>query len=141
MNCYGCASEMATNPCACGAAWVPEAQLVEMAQSVKGALVQLPWQPRQHLPRPCPTCAQPMATGAIAQITLDRCPGHGIWFDVGELTTFLERAGELPTPATGKVEQLGHFNSSASLADYGIPNASETVGFLGWLLKSVLRLH
>jgi Zn-finger nucleic acid-binding protein len=139
MNCYGCTNGMATNPCACGAAWVPEDQLIGMAQNIKGALVALPWQPRQHLPRPCPTCATPMATVAISNVALDRCATHGIWFDAGELTALLERAAELPAPAIGKVEKLGHFNSSASVADYGIPNAGETLGFLGWLLKAVFK--
>lgn len=44
-------------------------------------------------PRACPVCTEPMVV-ETGEVTLDRCAGHGVWFDAGELASMLERAGE-----------------------------------------------
>lgn len=46
-------------------------------------------------PRACPVCTQPMTIETTESVTLDRCAGHGLWFDAGELATTLEHAGGL----------------------------------------------
>lgn len=50
--------------------------------------------------RGCPVCAQPMSV-ETGEVTLDRCAGHGIWFDAGELASSLEHAGGLHEQGIG----------------------------------------
>ena len=100
MQCVSCDGEMTeaggVARCACGGAWVSEANLVDMAVEVKGALVALPWDHRKGDPRPCPVCAARMQTVALVRVALDRCAAHGVWFDANELADVLQRAGKLP---------------------------------------------
>ena len=96
MTCYDCGNEMVSNPCRCGAAWIPEERLREMADEIKGIPVELAWKPRAGTSRPCAQCQGPMVTVTLLGIELDRCPAHGVWLDHGELAAVLEHAGELP---------------------------------------------
>jgi Zn-finger nucleic acid-binding protein len=100
MNCVSCSKTMTQTRgilrCSCGGAWVGEAHLIEMAEEMKGALVQLPWGHRSGAARPCPACGSPMETTALVTVALDRCAKDGIWFDANELSAVLERANSLP---------------------------------------------
>jgi len=83
---------------ACGGVWLDAGELElligpsDKVSSLRGAFNDL--QDTGGEPsRKCPICAKFMAktstTGATT-LMLDRCPqGHGIWFDDGELQTFL----------------------------------------------------
>ena len=99
-NCVACGKALAaagkTWRCGCGGAWVPEGWLVDMAEQQKGTFAELPWEPREGAPRPCPECAAPMASVALAGIELDRCTAHGIWFDAKELPAVLAKAKGFP---------------------------------------------
>jgi Zn-finger nucleic acid-binding protein len=45
--------------------------------------------------RRCPRCNRAMRQETLADVELDRCPvGHGIWFDAGEVETFLAGSHE-----------------------------------------------
>ena len=101
MKCLACGAEM-TGRCACGAAWLPEDKLVDMAQDMKGAMVALPWRSRSGGARPCPVCKHDMLTVSLEDVALDRCKDHGIWFDANELQQVLQRADHFPDPRTPK---------------------------------------
>jgi Zn-finger nucleic acid-binding protein len=73
--------------CACGGAWLDEAELAGLL-----AELDVPWQPRDGAPRPCPECAAPMGMVALEGIALDRCDRHGVWFDPSELVLVLQHA-------------------------------------------------
>jgi len=96
MICASCFKPMTavgkTWRCACGAAWVPEAAFVEMVAVMREGTVPIPWHERAGDPRPCPQCQASMRTVALADIPLDRCDSHGIWFDGDELQRVLQRA-------------------------------------------------
>src|SRR5439155_19200657 len=96
--CIACQREMTTTRCACGAAWLADDQLLDMAQDMKGALVELPWQAREGEPRRCPQCTADMVTVSLDGVALDRCEGHGIWFDAQELEDVLQLATPFPDP-------------------------------------------
>src|SRR5438552_2548738 len=98
MQCIACQREMTTTRCACGAAWLADDQLVEMAQDMKGALVALPWTPREGAARGCPECNAAMKTVSLDVVALDRCDAHGIWFDAEELQKVLTVAATFPAP-------------------------------------------
>lgn len=77
----------------CDGAWVHEDTLVGMLQERTSALVFLPWQPRaQDKERVCAVCAAPMSAVSLADVALDRCTQHGVWFDALELSTVLSDA-------------------------------------------------
>jgi Zn-finger nucleic acid-binding protein len=101
MRCIVCQHDMEFR-CPCGAAWLSEDKLVEMAQDMKGGLVALPWQSRDGAPRACPHCSAPMATVALDGVALDRCAAHGIWFDADELHKVLSHAATFPAPRPDK---------------------------------------
>lgn len=79
----------------CDGAWVHEDTLVGMLQERTSALVFLPWQPRAQdtkAARLCAVCAAPMTPVSLADVALDRCVEHGVWFDALELSTLLADA-------------------------------------------------
>ncbi len=50
-------------------------------------------------PRRCPRCDRPMekvTLGRAPRVLLDRCPGHGLWFDHGELGSLMEQMAAAP---------------------------------------------
>jgi Zn-finger nucleic acid-binding protein len=50
-------------------------------------------------PRPCPRCDKAMgkvSLGAEPKVVLDRCPGHGLWFDHGELGSLVSQLAATP---------------------------------------------
>jgi Transcription factor zinc-finger len=85
-----------TRRCECGAAWVPDASLVEMADAVSGGIVAIPWKPRKGEARACPTCGDAMEAVSVKNIALDRCDKDGVWFDADELQRLLLHASKFP---------------------------------------------
>ena len=120
MKCIACQSDMASR-CACGAVWLSEDKLVEMAQDMKGSLVALPWQAREGAPRGCPQCSAAMLTVSLDGVELDRCAAHGIWFDAEELQKVLQRASTFPDPKLIKdwKEHIRKTNTDASMVGGG----------------------
>jgi Zn-finger nucleic acid-binding protein len=72
--------------CSCGGAWLAEETLAALV-----ALGRLPWRPRTGVTRPCPMCHEPMQIVSLANVVLDRCPPHGVWFDKHELASVVVR--------------------------------------------------
>ena len=107
MQCIACQREM-TDRCECGAAWLADDKLVEMAQEMKGSLVALPWKAREGEQRPCPQCGAAMLAVSLDGVALDRCDGHGVWFDAHELEAVLQRAVSFPDPRGSKGPKLPH---------------------------------
>ena len=100
MTCASCSKTMTetgkTWRCACGAAWVPEAAFLEMVAVMREGEVRIPWAERTADHRPCPQCLAPMRPVALSDVPLDRCDGHGIWFDADELQRVLQTAQDFP---------------------------------------------
>lgn len=79
---------------ACGGCFVEDAALSAMVIEMTGR----PWQPPavQGGPgeRACPVCDKPMLVEVLEAVTIDRCEGHGVYFDPDELQTALAHAAE-----------------------------------------------
>ena len=120
MTCASCFEPMTavgkTWRCACGAAWVPEAAFVEMVAVMREGTVPIPWHERAGEPRPCPQCQASMRTVALADIPLDRCDSHGIWFDGDELQRVLTASGMEPLELTTKQKVLAGLGVAAYIA-------------------------
>jgi Zn-finger nucleic acid-binding protein len=66
--------------------------------------------------RPCPRCDKAMdkvVAGASPMVLLDRCAGHGVWFDHGELGTLIGQLAENPGSHAEAVLQFMGENFSA----------------------------
>lgn len=50
----------------------------------------VPLEPLDELP--CPVCGRTLQVARRAGVSLDHCPGHGVWLDTGELERLLEAA-------------------------------------------------
>jgi Zn-finger nucleic acid-binding protein len=80
---------------ACAGIWLDEEEIVWLAQRSEGAsrpladaLLRGPAGPGSK--RRCPRCDRGMRQEILSSVELERCPaGHGIWFDAGEVETFL----------------------------------------------------
>jgi Zn-finger nucleic acid-binding protein len=73
----------------CAGIWVDEAGLAAVRERVFADILAAAG-PRTAPPRPdttlaCPTCGRPMLRTDVASVSVDVCPGHGTWFDPGEL--------------------------------------------------------
>lgn len=100
--------------CGCGGAWLSEAMLVQLAQRAQGALVALPWQPRGTGSRSCPQCSAAMERVKLADVELDRCTPHGIWFDANELQAVLQRAPQWSGSAAALAAPVAANDDSSS---------------------------
>lgn len=84
---------------ACWGSWVPLASLGPLLLGIEPAGPDAP-PPAAGLARerlvPCFACALPMEKWLWRGLTLDCCPGHGLWLDSGELLTLRALAGAQP---------------------------------------------
>lgn len=55
--------------------------------------------------RACPRCGDRMRHGLLLGVAVDRCGGHGYWFDGGKLERVLYAA--MPKPLPEKLGALG----------------------------------
>lgn len=74
----------------CRGVFVEERALATMMTSMTGD----PWDPPAPTTaaegaRPCPVCTAGMIEEELLGVPIDRCPGHGVWFDHEELETAL----------------------------------------------------
>ena len=76
---------------ACEGMWVTEAVLREMAVEMKvpPTPVALDFELDSRKPIACPSCAAAMVAVRLNRVAIDRCDGHGVWFDRGELAAVL----------------------------------------------------
>lgn len=92
---------------ACGGCFVEDAALSAMVIEMTGK----PWEPPavQGGPgeRACPVCDKPMLVEVLAAVTIDRCAGHGVYFDPDELQTALQHAAE-PQHVGSFLQRLFH---------------------------------
>jgi hypothetical protein len=56
--------------------------------------------------RKCPVCAKAMGVEKFEGVTVDRCGGHGTWFDDQELSSALLHAGDPPSHLGGWLQKL-----------------------------------
>jgi Zn-finger nucleic acid-binding protein len=78
--------------------------------------------------RPCPRCDRAMekvAVGTSPKVLLDRCAGHGLWFDHGELGTLVRQLADKPgSHAEAAVQFMGeNFSAPAPPA----PSANDVI--------------
>jgi len=100
---------------ACAGIWLDEEEIVWLAQRsaaasrpLSGTLLKGAAGPAGK--RRCPRCNRPMRQEVLSSVELDRCPaGHGIWFDSGEVETFLAAAhqGDSAAAAAAIADILG----------------------------------
>jgi Zn-finger nucleic acid-binding protein len=80
---------------ACAGIWLDEEEIAWLSQLSEGASRPLADALHKRAlgsegKRRCPRCNRGMHQEVVSVVTLDRCPvGHGIWFDSGEVETFL----------------------------------------------------
>ncbi len=77
----------------CRGVFVEDAALATMIAEMTGA----PWQPPAPTStiegsRPCPVCSAGMIEEEMLSVLIERCPGHGVWFDGDELAAALLRS-------------------------------------------------
>lgn len=69
----------------CRGVWIPEAALHARITSLQRRPPQLEWRRESRAAVLCLVCKQGMDTLLLYDIPVDRCKGHGIWLDGGEL--------------------------------------------------------
>lgn len=89
----------------CQGLWLREDILTEMVTAMlpvptTGRLVFAPTVQDQRVA--CPSCRAPMVLTTLAEIVVDRCAKHGVWFDREELEQVLRRSAK-PSPMIGAV--------------------------------------
>ncbi len=84
----------------CLGAFLQDAALLGLVSAMTDEPWELPAPTGAPGPRACPVCTQPMHV-ETTEVTIDRCAGHGVWFDAGELATALEHAGGLHHAGVG----------------------------------------
>jgi len=90
----------------CAGSYVETAALSAMVEEM--ALKPWAMPPASGKPgeRACPICATPMIVELLEGVTIDRCAGHGVWFDDSELQAALHHASAEPTGLGGWIKQL-----------------------------------
>jgi len=75
----------------CAGHWVSADVLREMAEAmqVPPRPVTIELDPHRGPKLPCPKCQVPMETWLLHGVAIDRCDGHGLWFDRTELQAVL----------------------------------------------------
>lgn len=76
----------------CAGVWVDEVGLAEVRARHFATILES-FKPRPTPKRArgslgCPICQRPMLITEVASAEVDACPGHGTWFDAGELELF-----------------------------------------------------
>lgn len=84
----------------CAGTFVEDAALIAMVSDIRAAPWPLPAPRGAAGERACPVCAAAMTTEQAGSIELDRCAGHGLWFDADELGAALlhESGQDEPAP-------------------------------------------
>lgn len=91
----------------CAGSFVEDAALVAMISDIAHVPWELPATSAAAGTRPCPVCKTAMAAERLEEVQVDRCAGHGVWFDDRELAAALEHAGTAERPH-GWLHRLFH---------------------------------
>lgn len=83
----------------CRGVWIPESALHERIATRQQTPPRLEWRREARAVVACPVCAAAMETLCLYDIPVDRCRGHGIWLDGGELDHVLDTCTRPPRPA------------------------------------------
>ncbi|MCB9561124.1 MAG: zf-TFIIB domain-containing protein [Kofleriaceae bacterium] len=78
--------------------WIRD-EVLGAALGRKGKPVPAHWHWWRRPELACPECGHAMRSLRTPSLVFDRCPAHGLWFDAGELATFLRLAGATGGPA------------------------------------------
>ena len=111
LGCPACAGEQLAFEidrwtCArCAGSFVEDAALVAMVSEMTNAPWELPRPSGEPSARTCPRCAAAMTTETFEGVTIERCAGHGAWFDERELATALHHAAQ-PESTGGWLRRL-----------------------------------
>lgn len=79
----------------------------------------------------CPHCGAPMTRDVLPEgVSVDVCPAHGVWLDVGELERIrlMASAGAIAEPAPKGQAALVLENAGKRLADSAVFGAGATIG-------------
>lgn len=68
--------------------WIADAWLQQQ--------IAMTFTPRDGDPLRCPVCAKTMAPVVLEGVAVERCDGHGVWFDEGELQVAIDHARRAP---------------------------------------------
>lgn len=79
---------------ACGGCFVEDGALSAMVMEMTNQPWEVPAIQGGPGERACPVCDQPMLVEVLEAVTIDRCAGHGVYFDPDELQTALAHAAE-----------------------------------------------
>ncbi len=82
----------------CRGVFVQTAAVEALVGDMIGAVWQMPAPVGTPGTRTCPICAQALATETLEGVTVDRCAGHGVWFDPAELEAVLQHADAAARP-------------------------------------------
>lgn len=74
----------------CRGVWIPESALHERIAQRQQKPPQLAWRREARAVLACLVCQAPMETLCLFDIPVDRCRGHGLWLDGGELEGVLD---------------------------------------------------
>ena len=75
----------------CRGMWLSAVVLADMVNTMQPEprWVHLDFEPDTRSPLACPSCSKAMTTLLLLGVEVDRCEGHGIWFDGDELEQVL----------------------------------------------------
>jgi hypothetical protein len=90
----------------CAGTFVEDAALVAMISDILHAPWEMPVAAGTQGARSCPVCAKAMTVEQFESVTVDRCAGHGQWFDDQELQVALLHAGDPPSHLAGWLKRL-----------------------------------
>ena len=93
---------------ACSGSFVEDAALEAMVSEMTHAPWDVPPVTGAGSDRACPACGKLMVVEVLAAVTIDRCAGHGVWFDEDELQTALQHASDPHGGVGSWVKRLFH---------------------------------
>lgn len=90
----------------CAGNFVEDAALTAMIADIVHKPWEMPAPAGKAGERKCPVCAKAMEVEQLEGVTVDRCIGHGTWFDDQELSAALLHAGDPPSHLVGWLQKL-----------------------------------
>ncbi len=92
----------------CAGSFVEDAALAAMVSEMTQSPWDVPPVTGAGSDRACPACGKLMIVEVLEAVTIDRCAGHGVWFDEDELQTALHHATEPKGGVGSWVKRLFH---------------------------------
>jgi Zn-finger nucleic acid-binding protein len=99
----------------CRGMWLSAVVLNDMVNTMQPEprWVHLDFAPDARPPLACPSCSKAMTTLLLLGVEVDRCDGHGIWFDADELEKVLRDSVEPAGPIVEPVFSRGKREATA----------------------------